>query len=46
MEEEYVQQLCEDLIRLRPDVVITEKGISGGAGDGVGSPRVSAGQTG
>lgn len=31
MEEEYIQQLCEDIIRLKPDVVITEKGISGGA---------------
>lgn len=29
MEEEYIQQLCEDIIRLKPDVVITEKGISG-----------------
>nr|KAF6396313.1 chaperonin containing TCP1 subunit 3 [Rousettus aegyptiacus] len=28
MEEEYIQQLCEDIIRLKPDVVITEKGIS------------------
>lgn len=30
MEEEYIQQLCEDIIRLKPDVVITEKGVSGG----------------
>lgn len=29
MEEEYIQQLCEDIVRLKPDVVITEKGISG-----------------
>ena len=29
MEEEYIQQLCEDIIHLKPDVVITEKGISG-----------------
>lgn len=28
MEEEYIQQLCEDIIHLKPDVVITEKGIS------------------
>ena len=28
MEEEYIQQLCEDSIHLKPDVVITEKGIS------------------
>lgn len=31
MEEEYIQQLCEDIIQLKPDVVITEKGISGRA---------------
>lgn len=29
MEEEYIHQLCEDIIQLKPDVVITEKGISG-----------------
>lgn len=29
MEEEYVQQICEDIIRLKPDLVFTEKGISG-----------------
>uniref|UniRef100_A0A8C5WKW4 CCT-gamma n=1 Tax=Leptobrachium leishanense TaxID=445787 RepID=A0A8C5WKW4_9ANUR len=28
MEEEYIQQVCEDIIRLKPDLVITEKGIS------------------
>lgn len=28
LEEEYIQQICEDIIRLKPDVVITEKGIS------------------
>ncbi|NXX83677.1 TCPG protein, partial [Urocolius indicus] len=28
MEEEYIQQICEDLIRVKPDLVITEKGIS------------------
>ena len=28
MEEEYVQQICEDIIRLKPDLVITEKGVS------------------
>ena len=28
MEEEYIQQLCEDIIQLKLDVVITEKGIS------------------
>ncbi|XP_064475152.1 T-complex protein 1 subunit gamma-like [Ornithodoros turicata] len=28
IEEQYVQQMCSDLIKLKPDVVITEKGIS------------------
>ncbi|XP_006641790.1 T-complex protein 1 subunit gamma [Lepisosteus oculatus] len=28
LEEEYIQQICEDIIRLKPDVVFTEKGIS------------------
>nr|XP_033781093.1 T-complex protein 1 subunit gamma [Geotrypetes seraphini] len=28
MEEEYIQQICEDIIRLKPDVVIIEKGVS------------------
>lgn len=27
-EEEYVQKLCEDIIRLKPDLIFTEKGIS------------------
>lgn len=27
-EEEFIQKLCEDIIRLKPDVVFTEKGIS------------------
>lgn len=29
MEEEYIQHICEDIIRLKPDLVFTEKGISG-----------------
>lgn len=29
MEEEYIQTICEDLIRLKPDLIFTEKGISG-----------------
>ncbi len=29
MEEEYIQQICEDIIRLKPDLVFTEKGVSG-----------------
>lgn len=28
IEEEYVKQLCEDIIKVKPDLVITEKGIS------------------
>uniref|UniRef100_A0AAY4C454 T-complex protein 1 subunit gamma n=1 Tax=Denticeps clupeoides TaxID=299321 RepID=A0AAY4C454_9TELE len=28
MEEEYIQQMCEDIIRLKPDLIFTEKGIS------------------
>uniref|UniRef100_A0A673ZJE9 T-complex protein 1 subunit gamma n=1 Tax=Salmo trutta TaxID=8032 RepID=A0A673ZJE9_SALTR len=29
MEEEYIQQICEDIICLKPDLIFTEKGISG-----------------
>lgn len=29
MEEEFIQQMCEELIRVKPDLIITEKGISG-----------------
>lgn len=29
MEENYIQQICEDIIRLKPDLLFTEKGISG-----------------
>ncbi|KAK1339671.1 hypothetical protein QTO34_018225 [Cnephaeus nilssonii] len=28
IEEEYIQQFCEDIIHMKPNVVITEKGIS------------------
>lgn len=28
MEEEYIQQICSDVIRMKPDLIITEKGIS------------------
>lgn len=28
LEEEYIKQLCDDIIRLKPDVVFTEKGVS------------------
>lgn len=29
LEEEYIRKLCEDIIALKPDLVITEKGVSG-----------------
>lgn len=29
IEEEQVQKMCEDIIALKPDIVITEKGVSG-----------------
>lgn len=28
IEEEFVQQLCADIIKVKPDLVITEKGVS------------------
>lgn len=28
MEEEYIQQICSDIIAVKPDLVITEKGVS------------------
>ena len=28
-EEEYVQKICNDIIKFKPDLVITEKGVSG-----------------
>ena len=28
LEEAYVKELCQDIIRIKPDVVFTEKGIS------------------
>ncbi|KAH8038647.1 hypothetical protein HPB51_002791 [Rhipicephalus microplus] len=28
IEEQYIQQICSDIIKLKPDLVITEKGIS------------------
>ncbi len=28
IEEEYVEQLCADIIAFKPDLVITEKGVS------------------
>lgn len=38
MEEEYIQQICEDLLRVKPDLVITEKGISGNGAASVPPP--------
>ena len=29
IEEEYIKNMCDDIIRLKPDLVITEKGLSG-----------------
>lgn len=29
LEEEYVEGLCADIIAFKPDLVVTEKGISG-----------------
>lgn len=28
IEEECIQQMCSDIIRVKPDLVITEKGVS------------------
>ena len=28
-EEDYIEKMCAEIIALRPDVVITEKGVSG-----------------
>ena len=28
MEEDYIQQVCADIIVVKPDLVITEKGVS------------------
>ena len=28
LEEEYIKSICEDIIKMKPDLVITEKGIS------------------
>jgi T-complex protein 1 subunit gamma len=28
IEEEYIENLCADIIALKPDVVVTEKGVS------------------
>ena len=28
LEEQYIQKLCNEIIKMKPDVVFTEKGIS------------------
>lgn len=28
LEEEYIKSICDDIIKMKPDLVITEKGIS------------------
>lgn len=28
LEEEYIKQMCDDIIKVKPDVVFTEKGVS------------------
>lgn len=28
LEEEYIKSICDDIIKLKPDLVITEKGVS------------------
>lgn len=29
LQEEYINKMCADIIRFRPDIVVTEKGLSG-----------------
>ena len=29
LEEEYVQKMCEEIASVKPDLVMTEKGVSG-----------------
>ena len=29
LEEEYIQKMCEEIVAVKPDLVITEKGVSG-----------------
>ena len=29
MEEEFVKKMCDDIIKFKPDLVVTEKGLSG-----------------
>lgn len=29
MEEEYIEKMCAEIVAFHPDIVITEKGVSG-----------------
>ena len=29
LEEEYIEKMCNEIIAVKPDLVITEKGVSG-----------------
>lgn len=29
LEEEYIQKMCDEIIAVKPDLVFTEKGVSG-----------------
>ena len=29
LEEEYIKNMCEEIIALKPDLIVTEKGLSG-----------------
>ena len=41
IEEEQVQRMCEDIIALKPDLVFTEKGVSGTVTDLVLNVEIS-----
>lgn len=41
IEEEQVQKMCEDIIALKPDLVFTEKGVSGAATDFILNVEIS-----
>eukprot|EP00898_Chlorokybus_atmophyticus_P008653 jgi/Chlat1/878/Chrsp107S01319 len=42
LEEEYIQQVCSDIIKFKPDVVITEKGLSDLAAHFLAKANISA----
>ncbi|CAG0921340.1 unnamed protein product [Notodromas monacha] len=41
IEEEYIQKICEDIIRMKPDLVFTEKGVSDLAQHYLGKANIS-----